>query len=91
MKTPSLIFAFTSSFLWAEPEIPVVDLTPQPEEFEDDGSRVSVLGYHEFHATKPLTQMRIQTAKFRKQMEEIKASEIPVISMEKFVQWRKQP
>ncbi len=104
MKLPTLILSLTTPFLWAEPEVDVIeidatetdvtevddiDLEPQFEELEDDGSRVSVLGYHEFHASKPLTQMRIQTKKFRTQMREIKASGIPVIDMEKFVQWRK--
>ncbi|MDB4406983.1 polysaccharide deacetylase family protein [bacterium] len=88
MKVPSFIFVVTAVFIWAEPEGAVIDLTPQLEEVEDDGSRVSVLGYHEFHATKPLTQMRIQTSKFRQQMEAIKASEIPVVTMENFLQWR---
>lgn len=57
--------------------------------FEDDGARVSVLGYHEFHATKKTTQMRIPTSKFRTQMKAIKESNIPVISMPQFLAWRR--
>jgi len=55
----------------------------------DDGARVSVLGYHVFHATKPATEMRISTSKFREQMETIKASKIPVITLAKFLAWRR--
>lgn len=56
---------------------------------DDDGSRVSVLGYHVFHATKEATQMRIPTEKFRKQMETIKKSNIPVITLDQFLKWRR--
>ncbi|MEN8773578.1 MAG: polysaccharide deacetylase family protein [Akkermansiaceae bacterium] len=59
------------------------------EVFEDDGSRVSVLGYHVFHATLPATQMRIPTSKFRTQMEAIKRSNISVINLEQFLAWRR--
>jgi len=56
---------------------------------EDDGSRVSVLGYHVFHATKSATEMLIPTAKFRQQMDLVKASNIPVITMPQFLAWRR--
>lgn len=59
------------------------------EVFEDDGSRVAVLGYHVFHATKPATQMRIPTSKFRTQMEAIKNSNVPVITLDEFLAWRR--
>ncbi len=55
---------------------------------EDDGSRVSVLGYHVFHPTQEASQMLIPTAKFRKQMETIKSSSIPVITLGQFLAWR---
>lgn len=76
-------------------ESPVsVATAPAPAEettltLEDDGSRVSVLGYHVFHATQPATQMRIPTAKFRTQMETIKNSNIPVITLAQFLAWRR--
>jgi peptidoglycan/xylan/chitin deacetylase (PgdA/CDA1 family) len=56
---------------------------------EDDGSRVAVLGYHVFHATQPATQMRLPTAKFRTQMETIKNSNVPVITLAQFLAWRR--
>ncbi len=55
----------------------------------DDGVRVSVLGYHDFSETQAPTQMRIQTSKFRKQMETIRQLGISVISMEDFHAWKK--
>ena len=55
---------------------------------KDDGVRVSVLGYHEFALQKPNTAMRIQTSKFRKQMEAIRDLGIPVISMAQFTAWK---
>ena len=55
----------------------------------DDGARVSVLGYHVFHPTKPATEMLIPTSKFREQMEAVKASKIPVITLAKFLAWRR--
>ncbi len=55
----------------------------------DDGARVSVLGYHVFHPTKPATEMLIPTSKFREQMEAIRASKIPVITLAKFLAWRR--
>ncbi len=60
-----------------------------PALLADDGSRVSVLGYHWFHATKPAVQMCMPTTKFREQMQAIKDSNIPVISMTQFLGWRR--
>lgn len=59
------------------------------EEPEDDGCRVAVLGYHVFHATRPASQMRISTEKFAAQMQRIKESGIPVISLPQFLAWRR--
>ncbi|MFT6180576.1 MAG: peptidoglycan/xylan/chitin deacetylase (PgdA/CDA1 family) [Paracoccaceae bacterium] len=70
------------------PTPPAVVAEP-PVLFEDDGSRVAILGYHEFHATQKATQMRIPTAKFREQMKAIQDSNIPVITMGQFLSWRR--
>lgn len=56
---------------------------------DDDGSRVAVLGYHEFSATKDPTDMRIRTADFRTQMEALKTLDLPVISLEQFLKWKR--
>ncbi|MGJ8725464.1 MAG: polysaccharide deacetylase family protein [Roseibacillus sp.] len=55
---------------------------------KDDGIRVSVLGYHEFSSSLPNTAMRIQTKKFRKQMEALRDLGKPIISMEDFIKWK---
>lgn len=60
-----------------------------PPLLKDDGSRVSVLGYHWFHASRPALEMCMPTAKFREQMQFIKDSQIPVISMAEFLAWRR--
>lgn len=62
---------------------------PPPTSLDDDGSHVAVLGYHEFHPTSPPTQMRIQTPKFRRQMEALKNSNLPVLSLNQFLAWRR--
>ncbi len=63
--------------------------TPQPPATEEDeGIKVSVLGYHEFTLDGEETEMRIRTAKFRSQMEAIRTLGIPVISMDDFIAWK---
>ncbi|MBB07409.1 MAG: hypothetical protein CMN03_04010 [Roseibacillus sp.] len=60
-----------------------------PPARKDDGTRVSVLGYHEFSSTLAPSQMRIRTATFRKQMEALRNLRLPVISLEDFLAWKK--
>lgn len=54
-----------------------------------EASRVSILGYHDFSETLPETEMRIRTAKFRKQMETIQQLGLNVISLQDFTDWKK--
>ncbi|MFP6885752.1 MAG: polysaccharide deacetylase family protein [Roseibacillus sp.] len=56
---------------------------------KDDGTRVSILGYHEFSSTLAPSQMRIRTATFRKQMEALKNLGLPVIPLEDLLAWKK--
>jgi len=63
-------------------------LTSTANALEDDGVRVSVLGYHVFSSTKKASSMRIPTSKFRTQMEALKASGVPIISLKQFLAWR---
>lgn len=56
---------------------------------KDDGTRVSILGYHEFSPSLPPSQMRIRTATFRKQMEALKNLGLPVITLSEFLAWKK--
>ena len=53
-----------------------------------DQTRVAVLGYHNFSKTAPVTEMRMRTEEFRKQMEYIRNSDLTVISMQEFLEWR---
>ncbi|MEM9081703.1 MAG: polysaccharide deacetylase family protein, partial [Verrucomicrobiota bacterium] len=67
--------------------------TALPDTFQteplDDGVRVSILGYHEFSSDRPNTAMRIQTGKFRRQMEAIRNLGYPVITMDEFMAWKR--
>ncbi len=54
----------------------------------DDGVRVAVLGYHDFSATLKETEMRINTEKFRAQMQYLKDQGLSVISMADFTAWK---
>lgn len=62
---------------------------PAAPEIPDDGTRVAVLGYHEFSEKQKETQMRIKTSKFRAQMEAIRQAGITVISMADFIAWKR--
>jgi peptidoglycan/xylan/chitin deacetylase (PgdA/CDA1 family) len=65
-------------------------LVPAPPALpDDDGSRVAILGYHEFSPTLPPSEMRIRTDTFRKQMEAIRNLGIPVIPLADFIAWKK--
>ena len=80
---------FSTSFAQDTPAVTPAILGESSPLLGDDGSRVAVLGYHVFHATKEASQMRIPTAKFSEQMKLIKDSNIPVISMAQFLSWRR--
>ncbi|HEX5789702.1 MAG TPA: polysaccharide deacetylase family protein, partial [Luteolibacter sp.] len=64
------------------PQTPVDPNAPPPV-------RVVVLGYHEFSSSEPETEMRINTAKFRKQMEFIRDSGYTVVSLADFSAWKR--
>jgi peptidoglycan/xylan/chitin deacetylase (PgdA/CDA1 family) len=66
------------------PALPVENPT-----IPDDGVRVSILGYHDFSETETETAMRIQTSKFRKQMEVIRQLGLTVISLDDFIAWKR--
>ena len=54
----------------------------------DDSVRVAVLGYHDFSTTLKETEMRINTQKFRAQMQYLKDQGLSVISMADFTAWK---
>lgn len=80
------IFAAITSIATSSAELPVPTDDPN---IEDDGTRVSILGYHDFSQTLPETEMRINTAKFRKQLEIIRQLGISVISLDDFIAWKR--
>lgn len=51
-------------------------------------TQVAVLGYHNFSNYKPVSEMRMRTAEFCQQMQYIKDSDISVISLQDFLEWR---
>ncbi len=61
--------------------------TPTPPPI-DTSAQVSVLGYHRFEA-KPRDPLAITPEAFRKQMEAVRDSGIPVIPMADFLAWRR--
>ncbi|MGE9267811.1 MAG: polysaccharide deacetylase family protein [Verrucomicrobiales bacterium] len=97
------VLLLSSALLWGQAETPATAVPsespettespqpPQPKQvtLEDDGTRVSVLGYHVFSSSEPATQMRIPTEKFREQMQRVKDSGIPVITLDQFLKWRR--
>lgn len=68
--------------------IPAAAPTPAIPRLPDDGVRVSVLGYHDFSTTLKETEMRINTQKFRAQMQYLKDQGLSVISMADFTAWK---
>lgn len=53
-----------------------------------ENSQVAILCYHDFSETKNPTEMRMKTSQFKEQMESLKASGIPVISMKDLLDWK---
>lgn len=51
-------------------------------------TRVIVLGYHNFSNEKPLSEMRMRTSEFCQQMQYLRDSDISVITMQDFLDWR---
>ncbi len=50
-------------------------------------TRVAVLGYHNFSNVKPVSEMRMRTADFCRQMQYIRDAGLSVITMEDFLEW----
>jgi len=75
-----------SGTLRAAADLPV---PPDDPDIPDDGTRVSVLGYHDFSETLPETEMRINTTKFRTQLETIIQRGITIISLQDFIAWKR--
>jgi len=89
----ALLFALTAGFCAAADEaVPPEPSTAAPVEetaIADDGSRVSVLGYHDLSEKEPETAMRMHTSKFRKQMAVLRQLGLTVISLDDFLAWKR--
>jgi peptidoglycan/xylan/chitin deacetylase (PgdA/CDA1 family) len=84
MKRAAIFIMLFTCLGHAAEEAPVA----APEAVEE-GARVAVLGYHDFSETEPETAMRINTTKFRRQLETLGQLGISVISLEDFIAWKK--
>ncbi len=84
MKAAAILVTLLSCLGLAAEETPV-DVPESPQE----GARVAVLGYHDFSETEPETEMRINTTKFRRQLEMLDQLGIAVISLDDFIAWKK--
>jgi peptidoglycan/xylan/chitin deacetylase (PgdA/CDA1 family) len=67
--------------------VPTATPTPTPTPI-DTTAQVSIIGYHRFEK-KPRDPLAITPEHFRQQMQEIKASGIPVIPMADLLAWRR--
>lgn len=69
-------------------EAPEVEIAP-PAFVHDKSPQVSILLYHEFSKSGQASDMTIPTEVFREQMQRIKDSGHPVISMDDFLAWKR--
>jgi peptidoglycan/xylan/chitin deacetylase (PgdA/CDA1 family) len=79
------VLAILPACLGIASEEAVMEIPESPEV----GARVAVLGYHDFSETEPETAMRINTTKFRRQLEMLDQLGISVISLADFIAWKK--
>jgi len=68
---------------------PASPVAAAPVHIPDDGVRVAILGYHDFSPSLKETEMRINTNKFRGQMQFLKDQGLTVISMADFSAWKR--
>ncbi|MBK1791585.1 polysaccharide deacetylase family protein [Persicirhabdus sediminis] len=80
---PLIALGISSS--WADNE---VSAGTSQQKIVDDGTRVTVLGYHDFSSEKEATEMLLPTDKFEKQLQALRELEIEVISLEQFLAWK---
>ncbi|MDF1863157.1 MAG: polysaccharide deacetylase family protein, partial [Verrucomicrobiales bacterium] len=74
-------------------EIDLANIPPPPElvamePVVNKEARVSILGYHDFTEGRSNNDMVLNIDDFRSQMQAIKDSELPVISMRQFLDWK---
>ncbi len=69
------------------PVTPMTTMLP----VDQNQTQIAILGYHDFSETKPPTEMRMRTSVFREQMAALLQANIPVISMQDFLEWKHGP
>lgn len=72
----------------AEAYIPPPPAPVKMEPVVNKEARVSILGYHDFTDGDSSNDMILNIEDFRRQMQAIKDSELPVISMREFLDWK---
>lgn len=77
----------------SEAEMQEADIPPPPEPVAmepviNKEARVSILGYHDFTDGTSSNDMVLNIDDFRSQMQAIRDSELPVISMRQFLDWK---
>lgn len=78
--------------LLAEEPDSVIPPPPEPVETApiiNKDARVAILGYHDFIEGKSTNDMKMDVLDFRDQMQAIKDAQIPVISMQQFLAWKR--
>ena len=72
---------------------PVEIVMPDPADGETfvhgRRSQVSMLLYHDLSISDSINPMKIKVSKFRRQMENLKENDVPVISMSDFLRWKR--
>ncbi|MGJ8676972.1 MAG: polysaccharide deacetylase family protein [Akkermansiaceae bacterium] len=86
----TIMLSYTSLAHWGDDIMLASTGAQEVTELDPENmTRVSVLGYHDFSATKPATEMLIQAGTFRKQMQTLKDLNLKVISMADFIAWKR--
>jgi peptidoglycan/xylan/chitin deacetylase (PgdA/CDA1 family) len=70
------------------PEIPPPPAKVEPAPVFNPQAQISILGYHDFSATRPSSDMVIHPDRLRAQMELIRRSRIPVVRMSDYLLWK---
>ncbi len=68
-------------------QVPVIPKASQIP-VDQNKTQVAILCYHDFSEEKPVTEMRIRTSVFRRQMQALKDAGMPVITLKEFREWK---
>ena len=87
------LYRETEEEIAARNPLPEIDIPPPPapvkmEPVVNKDARVSILGYHDFTEGESNNDMILNIEDFRNQMQAIKDSGLPVVSMRQFLDWK---